>query len=198
MLEPFGNAGSVEMSPLRLSTVEPPVDMTQGSEGMPPPPAPWSCRAERSEAETSPRARRERSVTPRPWDLSASPARLDRPASLRGGLSTPGPAGPFGRDDVLVYRGCCVLWGVLCSVRSASAARFWSCRAERREVETPPWACRSRSGMLGPFGDAGAVEVSPRRLGVEALVETTLVRGGMLCPWGVALPYAPRSCRAER
>ena len=31
-LDPFGDAGSVEMSPLRLSAVEPPVNMTWGSE----------------------------------------------------------------------------------------------------------------------------------------------------------------------
>ncbi|MCS3642205.1 hypothetical protein GGP51_000677 [Salinibacter ruber] len=39
---------------------------------------------------------------------------------------------------------------------NASSGRYRSCRAERSGVETPPWVCWSRSGVLGPFGDAGA------------------------------------------
>lgn len=34
LMDPFGNAGAVEMSSLRLSAVGPPVDMTWGSEGV--------------------------------------------------------------------------------------------------------------------------------------------------------------------
>ena len=45
---------------------------------------------------------------------------------------------------------------------------------------------------------AASMEVSPRRLGTEALVETTLVRGGVDCFGGTSPPPAFWSCRAER
>ena len=141
-------------------------------------------------------------------DLFSSSARLDRPASLRGGLSTPGPDGPSGRDDVLVYRGCCVLWGVLCSVRSASAARFWSCRAERTLKALPPSLALGQGEVeSSPLpGPAGTV----RECWVRGDVSTSALHrrasgrhdvgfgGGVLCSREMALPSAPWSCRAER
>ena len=101
---------------------------------------------------------------------------------VRSGVPVPwrslhsGPQGPIGRDDVLVCG------GVLCSIRRAlllgraSPACYKSCRAERSEVETSPRVCRTQPGMLGPWGSLHAASI-----GGEALVETTLVRRGVLC-----------------
>jgi hypothetical protein len=88
----------------------------------PPPPATWSCRAERSAVETPPRTCRTRSKTPPPWgSLHAAPTAVGT-----------------------LVETTCFLWD------PPPPPAYWSCRAKRSGVETSPRIGRTRSGPLPP------------------------------------------------
>ena len=110
----------------------------------------------------------------------------------RGGLSTPGRRGPSVETTCWSVGGCCVSWGLPPPPASGRVERNGSA------VETPLWVGWSRSGVLGPFGRAGAVEVSPRRAAGALRSRRRVGLWGMLCFMGPASPARFWSCRAVR